>query len=530
MYMFCLLIWWKIAPLMGSGPQWFRWHEYTKLCDSYWWTNLFFVNNLVPFGEGENATCFFHSWYMANDMQFFALTPLFLLVYLHSKKWAVALCIFTVCASVIAAFLAAKTYAWSSANLDGAAVITYDREGYIFPWFRIPAYAIGMLLAIARLQFPRNLSLGLGGFNQNQNQQQQVVPGMRMSMSRKMSSLVISDPYLNVVIEGLGLSLLLLCVFGGIDAYQARPCAYDMWPGGANVACGSGPEWDTTERAAYASFTKPAWCVGLALLCWVSFQGQAGFVGWLLNHDAWVVPARLSFGMYLLHPLVINVWFQKQTQFFRWSAVDFMLRFFGVFAGTFLATIALNLVVEGPFSLLSKEWLKWFARKTSSSSSSKTTKQNQNQLRIDPYQNTDTSDRERDSGSATPGRASGNARVQNKWPNSGSQHGELRGLLDSGSGVGFGFGAGSRQRTRSRSRESRSSGRKERGSAREQRRSESESESQSSYYETSGSDEKKENKGSFPEIQALVAAEVKWVEMRSQYLRQKIDANISRSL
>lgn len=35
----------------------------------YWWSNMLYVNNLVPWHEGETGECFYHTWYLANDMQ-----------------------------------------------------------------------------------------------------------------------------------------------------------------------------------------------------------------------------------------------------------------------------------------------------------------------------------------------------------------------------------------------------------------------------------------------------------------------------
>ncbi|GAB5371884.1 hypothetical protein AAMO2058_001618400 [Amorphochlora amoebiformis] len=334
-YMFCLLLWWKIAPLLGSGPLWFHWKFYVELCDNYWWSNLLYINNLYPFGMGENNTCFFHAWYLANDMQFYLITPLFILAFLKNRGMAVTLVLCITLASTSAAFLSAKSFNWSAADLDGAAVTAYDREGYIMPYFRIPAYLIGMLLAMAHLTA------------------KSLFPLTHHTL----------DPFLATILEGVGLALVLVCVFGGVDADQARPCSYLMWPTG-NLPCGSGPEWDTTERAIYASLTKPTWCFALGLLCWVSFRGQGGMLGWMLGHDAWVVPARLSFGMYLLHPIIINIWFQHRTQFFRWSPVDFIIRYFGVFSMTFFCAIGLNVLLEGPSAYLLKRLYTGRGRRT----------------------------------------------------------------------------------------------------------------------------------------------------------------------
>lgn len=40
---------------------------------------------------------------------------------------------------------------------------------------------------------------------------------------------------------------------------------------------------------------------------------QGGLVQQMLAHRAWVPLARLSFGAYLLHPLIINLWFLNAT-------------------------------------------------------------------------------------------------------------------------------------------------------------------------------------------------------------------------
>ena len=47
-------------------------------CVSYWWRNLLNINNLFP----EKEMCAAWSWYLANDFQFFCLSPVFLILLL----------------------------------------------------------------------------------------------------------------------------------------------------------------------------------------------------------------------------------------------------------------------------------------------------------------------------------------------------------------------------------------------------------------------------------------------------------------
>ena len=62
-----------ILPLyLTSGP----WAEVPEegTCDRYWWYHILYINNF----KIESLACVGHAWYLANDMQFFILSPLFL--------------------------------------------------------------------------------------------------------------------------------------------------------------------------------------------------------------------------------------------------------------------------------------------------------------------------------------------------------------------------------------------------------------------------------------------------------------------
>ncbi|CAN0194528.1 unnamed protein product, partial [Laminaria digitata] len=59
----------QLAVFMGQGPFWYRWEYFTGLCDRFWWSNVFYVNNMVPWHEEATQECFYHTWYLADDMQ-----------------------------------------------------------------------------------------------------------------------------------------------------------------------------------------------------------------------------------------------------------------------------------------------------------------------------------------------------------------------------------------------------------------------------------------------------------------------------
>lgn len=66
----------QISPHLGSGPFWISYYSVDS-CAAGWWRNLLFVNNLNSHMYDQ---CMVWTWYVANDMQFFLVSPLFLVL------------------------------------------------------------------------------------------------------------------------------------------------------------------------------------------------------------------------------------------------------------------------------------------------------------------------------------------------------------------------------------------------------------------------------------------------------------------
>lgn len=45
-------------------------------CNQYWWRNILFINNFYPLTE----MCMMWSWYLANDMQFYIIAMVLLIL------------------------------------------------------------------------------------------------------------------------------------------------------------------------------------------------------------------------------------------------------------------------------------------------------------------------------------------------------------------------------------------------------------------------------------------------------------------
>ncbi|PRD20667.1 UNVERIFIED_CONTAM: nrf-6 [Trichonephila clavipes] len=77
-YMMFLAFYTTLMAYLGSGPLW-NYKETDPNCQTYWWWNLLYFNNFLTAAN----QCIPWSWYLANDMQFYVLSPLFMVTLLR---------------------------------------------------------------------------------------------------------------------------------------------------------------------------------------------------------------------------------------------------------------------------------------------------------------------------------------------------------------------------------------------------------------------------------------------------------------
>eukprot|EP00535_Pseudo-nitzschia_heimii_P012659 CAMPEP_0197193926 /NCGR_PEP_ID=MMETSP1423-20130617/28260_1 /TAXON_ID=476441 /ORGANISM="Pseudo-nitzschia heimii, Strain UNC1101" /LENGTH=754 /DNA_ID=CAMNT_0042647253 /DNA_START=131 /DNA_END=2392 /DNA_ORIENTATION=- len=225
LYMCCLGFWMFLAPHMGSGIFWYQWENFLEPCRESWWTNILFVNNILPWGISTEGSCFYHSWYLAVDVQLFCLfAPWLVLIYQSSPAKARKLTLGLWWASTIVTAILAYTQGWSINSSDGLSVAIFDIEGYGKPHVRAQSYLAGMLVAF----WPRRVKPSTNG----------------------MMVLVLS-----------GLTMLSFVTVTG--AYSRRACSFQESPFEGDD-CGS--TWSPLVNFLYTAFSRAAWSVCIAVL------------------------------------------------------------------------------------------------------------------------------------------------------------------------------------------------------------------------------------------------------------------------
>ncbi|XP_038070285.1 nose resistant to fluoxetine protein 6-like [Patiria miniata] len=302
---FTILIWMYIPQFFGSGPLW-QSSAARPLCSQYWWSDLLYINNFWPKAfEGE---CIAWTWYLANDMQFFIISPLLLAPLFYFP---------------------------------------------IFGWLALVATLIASFVSTGLIIGTNDLSVDLFG-----QTTQQKLPGADFS------SMVYGKPYCRIApyLVGIGLGYIMhrigkrrvkmspvLALLGWLAAAGlALSVVYGLYPTTHT------PPMTKAANIVYGSVSRFVWALALA---WVVFACKYGYGGWIntfLSWSAWVPLARVTFPAYLFHPIVIFVFYYNFASPFHFSVYLLAFYFAGVVSVSYLVAVLASLAIEYPFANLEK--------------------------------------------------------------------------------------------------------------------------------------------------------------------------------
>jgi peptidoglycan/LPS O-acetylase OafA/YrhL len=97
--------------------------------------------------------------------------------------------------------------------------------------------------------------------------------------------------------------------------------------------------------------------LAVCVICDLCLQQQGGVVGEFLSLKLWTPLSHLSFGAYLVHPIVIFVWQLGNTQKETFRFLENCMNYVAVCVVSFAAALLLALMVEFPCAALTKHYL-----------------------------------------------------------------------------------------------------------------------------------------------------------------------------
>ncbi|PIK57139.1 putative nose resistant to fluoxetine protein 6, partial [Apostichopus japonicus] len=247
------------------------------ICQQYWWANLLYINNLVPY-PGNVSQCMGWTWYLANDMQFFIFTPIFIILF-YKKHWrrygVIALVSVTVASIIITSSVSvywgftARYYDVKYNNRSEAFPRDADRI-YAKPWCRVQAYTVGIFVGFIIFKY---------------------------------RATKIKIPLVwNLIcwVFALGVMLTIVLAMEGSNTKPLPQWFAAIWLG--------------TRRFLFAS--------GVGWVAFACVTGNGGPIDTFLSWNLWLPLARLNYCAYLLHPVVIFHFLLTKKTLFHYTPYE----------------------------------------------------------------------------------------------------------------------------------------------------------------------------------------------------------------
>jgi peptidoglycan/LPS O-acetylase OafA/YrhL len=335
-YAFALLVYMRLTPYLADGPFY---HAQTAgaatFCNKWWWSNLLYINNVVPFDTPGASTCMGWSWYLANDFQFFLITPFLLAVYLASKRAGVLL--ITV---LIVGCIGANGYlSWHFKADISPMSEAYSLNIYARPYARIAPYLVGILLGCYFHERKKDFVA-----EQKAEQQRRGTKGPLITTLPK-------DQLTWVRVLLYVASAVLMVLFDAV-------LIWDNYRRAEGGVFGVGT-WSQTGKNVFNAFQRTSYAVGLAGVCHCFFTGHGGPIKAFLEHHFFDILAKLSYGAYLWALLIMEVKNGSQMAFPAFDYVDLLWRTLSCSVLGFGVSLVSYILLEKPAMSLEGRLMAW---------------------------------------------------------------------------------------------------------------------------------------------------------------------------
>ncbi|KAK7495729.1 hypothetical protein BaRGS_00012949 [Batillaria attramentaria] len=301
-YMLVIMVYVCLSPYWGKGPLWPDIPD-RDFCENNWWTNLLYINNIVRTKE----MCLAQSWYLANDMQFYILSPLIFVPLFFSQFWGMMIAaVFFVATTITPAVLTVDkhypTGLFTQTEGQSPDAGDWAYNFYMKPYTRMGAYIVGMLA---------------GYFLYNTDCKLRI------------------NKVLNLCIWAVATAAALAVLYGLFHTSEGHPMP-------------------VAEAALYNAVHRQVWSLCVAWVIVACVTGNGGFVNTILSWPALVPLSRLTYCIYLLHFIVIETYMNNGQSLFYMNDVNIVMLFLAVLVVSYMAAFVTSLAFEAPMMGLEK--------------------------------------------------------------------------------------------------------------------------------------------------------------------------------
>eukprot|EP00658_Telonema_sp_P-2_P078680 TRINITY_DN742_c0_g1_i1.p1 TRINITY_DN742_c0_g1~~TRINITY_DN742_c0_g1_i1.p1 ORF type:complete len:690 (+),score=130.10 TRINITY_DN742_c0_g1_i1:200-2269(+) len=349
------------AQLLGAindGPGWAaNIRPLGGACREYWWTNLLFINNLVP--RQIMKECVAQSWYLANDMQFFVfmLPLLFAFTFfapLRNNRWVS----YSIIGMVIVGSVAARMIMVHVYDIKTGKQSIHQNDLYVQPHSRIGTYAVGVLagMVLRHVLANRKALEKQKALLENSTQD---VEGGEYKLAPSAETAALGDEA-NCTKEIQKSHFRCLCsTRSGIAWIVLLACLGIM----AAVLWGLNPYYAHQHQPSklanlfYQGMSRVAWSIALAVIVLGCALGSLPLVNKMLSVPIFVPLSRLSYGVYVLHLTVLSTMIGALRSPMHYTDSYAVFVYMGVLAISYMLAAALFVLVDLPVAALEAKYL-----------------------------------------------------------------------------------------------------------------------------------------------------------------------------
>jgi len=339
-YWFALFNFLLLLRYIGSGPQWPLYGDANGVgCQTYWWSNMIFLNNFFPAHE---FSCMGWTWYIANDVQFYCMAPIVLILYYRSKLWGYLACFTLFAVNFISIGTISSVNHFTPTVLDGLSNKDQFLYLYIKPYTRMAPYIMGLMIGFMyRSYCDMNPSpnkeyeqLEEGGPKTNNY----VDPITRLEL---LCTKWVFNRWLRYLAYIAGLTLMFTI---GLLPYQIDKHGQDYWT--------------QSQKSAFLTFEHFAFSFGFSLILIPMLLGYCRGLLYVLTIRYLAPIAKITFSIYVVHPIVIYWYVFSKDQAIYLQELDIFIHFLATsLISVFLGGL-LSLMVESPILTLEKKYLR----------------------------------------------------------------------------------------------------------------------------------------------------------------------------
>ncbi len=318
LYLFIIFGITYIVPFIGSGPIYENVVIMNQSCKKFFWHNLLYFNNLIDYSK-DGGMCAGHTWYLANDMQFFVLS-IFIFI-LFNKQKLIRNIIFSLIflgSNAVSIFLVYKyNYRFFDITHPSENSSTFFDNFYIKPYIRICPYILGLYFCEFFLESP--VYKADNSIDQNKN---------NPSVIFKINQYLISSTWASSLVFIISLVFIFFNFYATVLINNEDLPLY--------------------AHAIFATFNKVLFILGLGSIVHLTFLGRLKIIYEFLSFPAFTVISRITYGVYLIHMYILCYFYFSFDALTYVKMGDYFFVAVGVFTLTTATSFFMSLLLESP--------------------------------------------------------------------------------------------------------------------------------------------------------------------------------------